>query len=157
MSSTIQKEPRALKSAPPQKEMIITAIDLLMMRLLKVNSAFPEIAGRRRRCCVHAPPAARVYLPYLHMLLFTPEGKMSRLHLNTEITAMADADKPRPPRPPASSRGILFWNLLGNLSTFIQVWEIFGGFFFSSSSGLSGGARFHLHTLLFITKEKKKV
>lgn len=67
----------------------------------EVNSDFPQIGDRRRRCGVHAPPAARVYLPYLHMLLFTPEGEMSRLHLNTEITAMPDSDKPRPPRPPS--------------------------------------------------------
>lgn len=54
---------------------------------------------------------------------------MSRLHLNTEITAMPDSDKPRPPRPPASSRGIFFfWNLFRNPSTFIQVREIFGDF-----------------------------
>lgn len=75
---------------------------------------------------------------------------MSRLHLNTEITAMPDSDKPRPPRPPRQRKREFLRNLFGNLSTFMGVWEIFGAF----PPGPSGGARFHLHTSNFITKQK---
>lgn len=100
MSSTIKKE--SLKLLHHRKKKHYYYHEPSDNDTFKVNSDFPWLADRRHRCCVHAPFAARVYLPYLHMLLFTPEGEMSRLHLNTEITAMPDSDKPRP-LPPAQA------------------------------------------------------
>lgn len=48
---------------------------------------------------LHACPAGLVCLLYLSLLLFTPQGNMVRLHLNTEITAMPDSDKHREQQP----------------------------------------------------------
>lgn len=145
MSSTIEKEPTATEKKDYYRHK--PADD----DASKVNSGFPEIADRRRRRCVHAPPAARVYLPYLHMLLFTPEGKMSRLHLNTEITAMPDSDKPRPPRPPASSRAIFF---SGIYSEILKLLFKSGRFLVIFPSGGPAEVRGFIITRCFLSPKK---
>lgn len=92
------------------------------------NLEFHGVTERRCWCGVHAPPAAHVYLPYLHMLLFTPEGKMVRLYLNTEITAMPDSDKLRlrvlPPAPNGNFTGI-YSEIFNFYSSLGHFWAVF--------------------------------
>lgn len=112
-----------LQFSQPQENKIINGDINGMMDKCGSNLEFHGLTEQRCWSSVHAPPAAHVYLPYLHMLLFTPEGKMARLYLNTEITAMPDSDKLRPrvlpPAPNGNFSGIYskifnFYSSLGN-------------------------------------------
>lgn len=129
-----KQEPTALKFSQPQENKIINSDINAMMDTFGSNLEFHGVSEWRRWSSVHAPPAALVYLPYLHMLLFTPEGKMARLYLNTEITAMPDSDKLRPRVLPPAPNG----NFSGIYSEIFNFYSSLGKFWvvFSRISGV---------------------